>query len=111
MKTKNRLMKGAFAINGLLFLIGGITQLKMGDYLLAAILLLAFLLNLSRMFKLKERRELENMNYSIMVMNVIICISAGMENSDSYFHYGWYLMAIFSAVVIVIDYNRKGKLI
>lgn len=105
-------MKGAFALNAILFLIGGIMLLRASDFLLAAILLLAFILNASRLFKMKERREIENMNYSIMVMNVIVCLSAGMENSQSYFQYVWYIAAILSVVVLVIDYNSKsGKLV
>ncbi len=105
-------MKGAFALYGILFFIGGMILVQKNDFLLAAILILAFILNVSRLFKVKDRRELENINYSIVVMNIIVCISMGIDRLDSSIQYLWYLGAILSIVVLVTDLmSRRGKLI
>ena len=107
--TTNKLTRIAFALNGSLFLLGGILLLGDSKYAFAIIQLLAAVLNIAMLLKIRSTKTVNKLNYAILIMNVIVCLSIATDSfmsGKSYIQYAWILAAIVSFVALLIQRKK-----
>jgi len=109
-KNKVKFTNLAFAVNGFVFLLGGILLLEDDKSVMALIQWLAFLLNLAMVLSFWKKRVMERLNYSILFMNVVACLSMAIDtiiSGKSYLQYAWILAGIISIVALVFHYRKR----
>ena len=110
MKKKNKLIKIAFLLNGLLFLVGGIVLINEGKLIFGIIQILASILNITMILKIRNKKTIEILNYLILAMNIIVCISIAVDNilaNKSYIQFAWIIAAIVSLVAIIVQIKKR----
>ena len=103
-------MKVAFMLNGVMFLLGGLLLFKGGEFLLGGILLLATLPNISRLMVERETRSTDQINYSILAMNVIVCLSMALDeilSGQSFIQFAWLAVAVISILALVLQLRSR----
>jgi hypothetical protein len=113
MNKKNRFTKLAFSINGLLFLMGGISLINDGKSILGVIQLLASIFNITMILKIRNKSSIEKLNYIILAMNIVVCLSIAIDNilaGKLYIQFVWIIAAIVSLVALILQIKRKKTL-
>lgn len=113
MKKKNKLNIIAYSLNGLLFLMGGVLLINDGKLIFATIQLLASILNIIMVLKIRKKRKIEKLNYIILAMNIIVCISVAIDYilaNKSYIQFVWFFAAVLSFVALILQMKRKKSL-
>ena len=107
---KKILTRVAFSLNGALFLLGGIVLIDEGKLVLGIIQLLASILNISMIIKISNKQKVEKLNYVILAMNVVVCLSIAIDYmlaNTSYIQYVWILAAIVSLIALLIQMKKR----
>lgn len=110
MNRKKRLVSITFAINGFLFLMGGLSLIFEDKIIFGMIQLLASMLNILMIVKIRSEKPIVKLNLGVLVMNVIVCISIALDNmlaDTSYIQYAWIVAAMASLVAFFIQIKRK----
>ncbi len=113
MKKKNRLELVAFSLNGFLFLLGGVVLIDENKIVLGIIQLVSSLLNILMIVRIRNKKRVEKLNHAILVMNVIVCISVGIDYmlaNKTYIQYAWFFAAVVSLVALIIQIRKKKTL-
>ena len=111
MNKKNKLNTIAFSLNGLLFLMGGILLIDDGKLIFAVIQILAAILNIIMALQIKNKKNIKTLNFILLAMNVIVCISIAIDNilvGKSYIQYVWMIAAIISLVALILQLRKKS---
>ena len=107
---KTKLNKLVFSLNGFLFLMGSITLFDEGKFGFGIVQLIAALINISMILNVKNVKVESNLNYAIMAMNVIVCISVGIDNilsGKTYLQYVWFIAAIMSSIALIVHIKKN----
>ncbi|GAB5472658.1 MAG: hypothetical protein Mars2KO_07570 [Maribacter sp.] len=113
MKSKDKLNSIAYALNGILFLMGGITLIDDGKLIFAAIQVLASILNIMMVLKIRKKGKIEKLNHIILAMNIVVCISVAVDYilaNKSYIQFVWIFAALLSLVALILQMKRKKTL-
>lgn len=111
MNNKNKLNIIAFLLNGILFLMGGILLINDGKLTFATIQVLASILNIIMVFKIRNKGKIEKLNYILLAMNIIVCIAIAIDyilEGKSYIQFVWIFAAILSLVALIIEMKKKS---
>lgn len=110
MTTKNKLARIAFALNGSLFLMGGILLAGDDKYAFALIQILAAVLNIAMLLRITNSKTVNKLNYAILIMNVVVCLSIAIDSfmvGKSYIQYAWIIAAVVSFVALLIQVKKN----
>ena len=113
MKRKEKLEKAVYIINGLLFLMEGITLIYKHEIAWAIMHLAASMFNILVIFMAWNRRAFKYFNYLILVLNIVFCTYTSINSALSgkqYIQYVWLLASILTLVALIIQV-RRHKLI
>lgn len=107
------LLRVSFLLSGFLMLMGGLSMLEQDKLAFAAIQLIAAALNLAILIRFKSTRLLKMLNKAILLMNVLVCASVGVDYTlagKDYIQYVWFFAAVLSLVALQVRYNKDKKL-
>lgn len=109
MKKKKKLTKIVFALNGFLFLMGGVLLISDNKLIFGIIQLVASVLNIGMILKFRDDRTMKKLNYATLAMNVIVCTSIAIDNilvGKMYIQYIWFFAAFMSLVALTIQVKK-----
>lgn len=112
LKTKNKLAKVAFVLNGVLFLMGGVLLIGEGKNVFGIIQFLASILNIAILLNFRNKRSVSKLNIAIFVINLLVCLSISLDYflaGKSYIQYLYIVAAIISFVALRIQMERSLK--
>ncbi len=107
---KEKLTRAAFLLNGFLFLMGGVDLVQNEKIVFAAIQLIASLLNFGVLAGFKNEKIKKNLNTLILLMNVVVSLSVGIDyhlSGKSFIQYAWYLAALVSIIALVVQLRKS----
>ena len=114
-EQKARLTKIVFGLNGVLFLLGGITLLEEAKVVLALIQLIAAITNLAMLPRFIPEARKVYLSIIVLIMNVVVNASIFYDYlmaGKQYIQYVWLLAALLSvvALVVIVRRGRHGRL-
>lgn len=101
---KKRLLLITFAMNGLLFLMGGLDFLDQGKTLFGTIQVVVGVANLL-FLALQKRRTRKSLDQAALLLNAVVCAVVAIDYFDqekSLLPYAWVLAGIVSLVAFVV---------
>jgi len=110
-EKKVKLTKIVFGLNGVLFLMGGVSLLEEGKTLLATIQLVAAGTNLAMIPRFIPDQKKRYLGMVVLAMNVVVNGSIFYDNlvaGKNYIQYVWLLAAVMSLVALVVMYRKEG---
>lgn len=109
--NKQKLERVTYGLNGGLFLLAGSTLLMGQQYWFAVLQLLAAGINFSLLWPRLAMRSKRNLNYAVLLMNVVVAVATAIDyhlTGKQYIQYVWLLAAFFSVVAFILIYKRTS---
>lgn len=110
MARKEKINQIVFALNSFLFIMGAIDPLSQGKLLFGSIQLLAGIANFAFLLTLKKEKTNLWLNRLVLLMNVIVAISVGLDQmaaGKQYIQYVWFLAALASLIALIVQLRRE----
>ncbi len=107
---KQRFIKMAFLLNGLLFILEGLDLFGDSKLILGMLEVVAGVFNLLMLRKIKNARAKEFLEYAILLMNIIVALAVAndyFEMGKQYIQYMWLATAAMSAIAFIIHFRKK----
>lgn len=112
-KIKNRFLRLAFLLNGLIFLFAGAMLISDNKVVFGILQLLASILNLSMIIHFRNENAKKKIEYAILIANIIVSLSIAIDyilSGKLYIQYMWIMAAVMSAIAVIIQVKREKRL-
>ncbi len=109
---KKRLSKFGFILGAFLFLLSGINAISEGQYVFAAIQILAAILNIGMLFQFNNARKRQIGEMLIFLLNSIIALVIAIQYIQSGtqgIQYVWLVTALLYLVVMLIKKRKTSS--
>ena len=91
---------------------GGILLAGDGKYAFALIQILTAVLNIAMLLRITNSKTVNKLNYAILIMNVVVCLSIAIDSfmvGKSYIQYAWIIAAIVSFVALLVQVKKNRR--